>query len=61
MTFRNPKNGLELCVELLPGQKKLSLLIGDELGYKKVASFINDNDADDFISHMERLTEMKGE
>ena len=61
MTFRNPKNGLELCVELLPGQKRLSLLIGDELGYKKVASFIKDDDADDFIAHMERLTEMKGE
>jgi len=61
MTLRNRKNGLTLCVTTLPGQKKPSLLIGDELGFTKVASFLNDDTADDFAAHLEKMLPMEAE
>lgn len=57
MKFRNHRNGLALYVQTLPGQKKPSLLIADELGFKKVAAFIKDEDADDFVAHMQKFLE----
>lgn len=55
MTLRNRRNGLTLCVTTLPDQKKPSLLIGDELGFAKVAIFLNDGAADDFVAHLEKM------
>lgn len=55
MKFVNRKHGLALYVQTLPGQKRPSLLIADELGYKKVASFIKDEDADDFVAHLDKM------
>lgn len=57
MTFFNRKLGLGISIQTLPGQKKPSLLIADELGYKKVAAFIKDEDADDFVAHMQKFLE----
>lgn len=50
--LRNKKNGLGIYVQTLPGQKKPSLLIFDEIGCKKAADFINNGDAKDFIKHL---------
>lgn len=61
MTFGNRKNGLTLCVTTLPGQKKPSLLIGDELGFAKVAIFLNDGTADDLVAHLEKMLPMEAE
>ena len=52
MVLRNKKNGLSIYVQTLHGQKKPSLLISDEIGCKKVAAFINDEDAEDFVKHL---------
>ena len=61
MKFLNRKQGLALYVQTLPGQKKPSLLIADELGIKKVAAFLSDGDAEDFIEHMKKFCELKNE
>lgn len=55
MTLRNRSNGLALCVTTLPRQKYPSLLICDELGSVKVAAFLNDDRASDFIAHLEKM------
>ena len=52
MLLKNNKNDLKIYIQVLPRQKKPSLLIGDELGSKKVAAFLSDEDADDFVEHM---------
>jgi len=61
MKFTNRKQDLEIYVQTMPGNKRPSLLIGDELGYKKVAAFLSDGDAEDFIEHMKKFCEVKNE
>ena len=61
MTLRNRSNGLALCITTLPRQKYPSLLIRDELGTVKVAAFLNDDRANDFIAHLEKMLPIKAE
>lgn len=57
----NKKTGNAIHVSTLPRQKKPSLIISDEIGYKKVASFLSDEDADDFAQHMAKMIGVKVE
>ena len=55
MTLRNRANGLAICITTLPRQKNPSLLMVDELGSIKVAAFLDDDKANDFLHHLERM------
>lgn len=57
MYFYNRENGLGIGIETLPGQKRPGLMMIDELGSKKVAIFIKDEDAEDFMAHLEKFLE----
>ena len=57
MFFYNRKIGLGIGIQTLPGQKRPSLVMLDELGKKKVASFVKDEDAEDFVAHLSKFLE----
>lgn len=57
--LKNIRNGLKIFITTREGQKRPSLMIGDELGDMKVATFLNDGAAEDFLQHMMKLTEVK--
>lgn len=57
MKLVNKRNGLELIVTTLPKQKRPSLIIVDQLGAEKVATFLGDEGAADFVHHLEQLLE----
>lgn len=55
----NKNNDLALYVDTLPRQKRPSLIIKDQLGYEKVAAFLSDDAAQDFVHHLEQLLDVK--
>ena len=55
----NKNNGLALYVETLPRQKRPSLIIQDKLGAEKVAAFLSDDAAAEFVHHLEQLLDVK--
>ena len=55
----NKKTGNAINVYTLPGQKRTSLIMSDEIGFKKVAAFLSDEDAEDFVRHMATMIGVK--
>lgn len=61
IVIKNKRTGLRIVATVIRRQKTPSLLIGDELGVTKVASFKDWDAAEDFMEHVVRMTKLRKE